>query len=116
MPDSPLPVRRVGDVGVIAAPAYISAEGGEQIHDAASGLRQDGVTRLVLDLGGCTMANSVGISFLIEVVESTKEAGGRLAFCRVNKTIAKTLQIMGLLQVATVHDDEDQAVEQVARQ
>ena len=73
-------------------------------------LKEEGCNRLVLDLTDCALANSVGISFLIEVLEANKEVGGHLAFCRVSRTIAKTLQIMGLLQTATLHDTVDQAV------
>ena len=105
-----LAIRREGDVAVITAPNYISSDGGEQIQTAATSLREEGVTRLVLDLSDCTMANSVGMSFLIEVLEATREADGRLAFCCVTRTVAKTLQIMGLLQVATLHDTLDEAL------
>lgn len=64
----------------------------------------------MLNLTDCALANSVGISFLIEVLEANKEAGGHLAFCCVSRTIAKTLQIMGLLQTATLHDTEEAAL------
>ncbi|MFC1527064.1 STAS domain-containing protein [Candidatus Latescibacterota bacterium] len=99
-----------GDVAVVYAPNYINADGGEQIGAAASGLLGQGVSRIVLDLNDCALANSVGISFLIEVLESVKDAGGHLAFCCVSPTIAKTLQIMGLLQSATLHEAQDEAV------
>lgn len=97
-------------VTVITAPNYINQDGGEQISNIAATLKADNRIRLVLNLADCALANSVGISFLIEVLETTKEAGGRLAFCNGSRTIAKTLQIMGLLQTATMHDNEEEAV------
>ncbi len=39
-----------------------------------------------------------------------EKAAGRLAFCCGTRTIAKTLQIRGLLQSATMHDTEEEAV------
>jgi anti-anti-sigma factor len=110
MAETELTTRREGDVAVITAPNYINQDGGEQISTAATALMADGCNRLVLNLAGCALANSVGISFLIEVLEANKEAGGRLAFCSGTRTIAKTLQIMGLLQTATMHDTEEEAI------
>ena len=105
-----LTIRRVGDVAVIQAPLYVNSDGGQQISSAVTALREEGVTRVVLNLSDCSLANSIGISFLIEVLEALKEAGGRLSFCGATQTIAKTLQIMGLLQESTMHDGEDEAV------
>ena len=110
MADSELNIRHEGDVAIITAPNYINQDGGEQISSAASSLKSQDCKRLVLNLSDCALANSVGISFLIEVLEDNKEVGGHLAFCCVSRTIAKTLQIMGLLQVATLHDTEEEAI------
>ncbi len=109
-----LTIRRVGDVAVIQAPLYVNSDGGQQISSAVTALREEGVTRVVLNLSDCSLANSIGISFLIEVLEGLKQAGGRLAFCGATKSIAKSLQIMGLLQDATMQDGEDEAVAALA--
>ena len=114
MADSELTSRREGDVAVITAPNYINQDGGEQISNAASTLQEEGCNRLVLTLTDCSLANSVGISFLIEVPEANKGVGGPLAFCCTSRTIAKTLQIMGLLQTATIHDTEAEAITKAA--
>jgi anti-anti-sigma factor len=105
-----LTIRRVGDVAVIQAPLYVNSDGGQQVSSAVATLREEGVTRVVLNLSDCSIANSIGLSFLIEVLETLKEAGGRLSFCSATKSIAKTLQIMGLLQESIMHDGEEEAV------
>ena len=105
-----LTIDRVGDVAVIQAPDYINSGGGAEISSAVTTLREEGVTRVVLNLSNCSLANSIGMSFLIEVLEALREAGGRLAFCCVIKVVEKTLQIMGLLQEATIHDTEGEAI------
>jgi anti-anti-sigma factor len=110
MSDSDLTIERDGDVAVLLAPNYVNSEEGEKIEAATTALREEGVVRLVLDMSACTMSNSVGISFLIEMLEATREASGRVAFCNVTRTVGKTLQIMGLLQVATLHDSREEAV------
>ena len=103
-------VARQGNAAVLQAPAYINADGGAAIAESWASLKADGVLGVVLNMAKCTIANSVGISFLIEVLEEVKEAGGKLAFCCVRPTTAKSFQIMGLLQTATLHDTEDEAV------
>ena len=107
-------VRRAGDAGVLLAPGSINQAGGEQVAKACDGLIDEGVTKLVLNLEDCNIVNSVGISFLIEVLEKVTELGGRMAFCSVGATIAKTLQIMGLLQKASIHKTVDEAVAEVS--
>ena len=77
-------------------------------------LVDEGVRKLVLNLENCEIVNSMGISFLIEVLEKVTDLGGKLAFCCVGATIAKTLQIMGLRQKASLHDTEDQALVELA--
>lgn len=103
-------VRHCGDVAVIEAPRYINHEGGQAIRGACERLAAQGVREYVLNLTTCSLLNSVGISFLIDVVEESRRAGGHFAFCGASRTVARTLQIMGLLQAATIHDDEGEAL------
>ena len=84
--------------------------GGQKISSAVTALREEGISRVILDLSDCSIANSIGVSLLIEVMEALKEASGRLSFCCATPTIAKTLQIMGLLQDAAMHDSVDEAL------
>jgi anti-sigma B factor antagonist len=106
-------VRREGQVGVLETDGYINNIGAEKIADACDGLIQEGFTRLVLNLERSRIINSIGISILIEVIEKVRELKGKVAFCCVTPTIAKTFRIMGLLKASTVHDTEAQALEAV---
>lgn len=105
-----LQVRRAGGVGIVEVKGYINNTGGEQVARACEALMEEGVRRLVLNLGKSSLVNSVGVSFLIETIERVKELEGQVAFCCVSHTIAKTFQIMGLLQMASLHEAEQDAV------
>jgi anti-anti-sigma factor len=94
-----------GGVGVIAAAGYINNEGGQAIADAASELIDEGCATLLIDLEGTRIINSIGVSILLEIMERLIEDKGRLAFCNLTPTIAKTFEIMGLVQYATVFPD-----------
>ncbi len=92
-------------VGVIAAAGYINNEGGQAIADAATGLLGQGVRKLLIDLEGTRIINSIGVSILLEIMEKLLEDNGRLAFCNLTPTIAKTFEIMGLVQYASIFPD-----------
>ena len=108
--DAQVTVRRVNSAAVVETPEYINNVGGESIAQACNSLISEEVSGIVLNLKDCSIANSVGISFLVEVLEYMREKGGKLAFCCMTPTISKTFQIMGLLQTATVHDAEEDAL------
>ena len=46
------------------------------------------------------MVNSIGISYLIEIIEKLNDKSGTLYFCNMDAAIEKTFTIMGLFQFA----------------
>ena len=97
-------------LGLIAAAGYINNEGGQAVADAASALVGGGCSSLVIDLDGTRIINSIGVSILLEIMEKIMEGEGKLAFCNLTPTIAKTFEIMGLDQYAGIFPDRDAAV------
>ena len=104
-------VRREGETGIVDVRGYVNNVGGEKVAEACDGLIDEGLHRCLLNMENCTIVNSVGISFLIDVIERINDLRGQLAFCCVSSTIAKTFQIMGLLQTASIYDTEPDALE-----
>jgi len=99
-----------GGIGLISASGYINNEGGQAIADAVERLLGEGNTTLLVDLAGTKIINSIGISILLEILEKLLDGGGRLAFCNLTPTIAKTFEIMGLAQYAGIYSDRDAAL------
>ncbi len=102
--------RRDG-LAVVYTEGYINNQGGEQIAKAAYELMDEGYRRILLNLSGTKIVNSIGISILIEIIERMIETDGRLAFCCLTPTIEKTFHIMGLAQYAGIHGEEEAAAE-----
>ncbi len=100
-------------VAVIYTEGYINNQGGEEIARVAYELIDKGHTRLLLNLAGTKIVNSIGISILIEIIEKILEIDGRLAFCSLTPTIEKTFHIMGLAQYAGIYQDEAAAIPQL---
>ncbi len=108
-----LTIDRRGELAVIYTDGYINNQGGEEIARAAYALLDEGYRRLLLNLTGTRIINSIGISILIEIIEKMLEIEGELAFCSLTPTIEKTFHIMGLAQYASIHPDEGAAVAQL---
>lgn len=109
-----LTIDRRDGLAVIYTEGYINNQGGEEIARAAYALLDEGYRRLLLNLTGTKIINSIGISILIEIIEKMLEVEGKLAFCALTPTIEKTFHIMGLAQYASIHSDESAAVAQIA--
>ena len=56
--------------------------------------------KLLIDIEGSKVVNSIGISFLIEIIEKLNGKGGKLYFSNLDPSIDKTFTIMGLFQFA----------------
>ena len=109
-----LTIDRRDSLAVIQTEGYINNQGGEEIARVAYDLLEGGCRRLVLDLTGTKIINSIGISILIEIIEKMLEVEGKLAFCALTPTIEKTFHIMGLAQYATIYPDRATAVAELA--
>lgn len=108
-----LTVDRRQDLAVIYTEGYINNQGGEHIAATAYELMEEEHRRILLNLAGTKIVNSIGISILIEIIEKMIEIDGTLAFCCLTPTIEKTFQIMGLAQYAAIYPDEDAAVREL---
>jgi len=97
-------------LGVVSAAGYINNEGGQAIADAVNGLVDSGCRRILIDLEGTRIINSIGISILLEILDRLMDAGGTMAFCNLTPTIAKTFEIMGLVQYARIFPDRASAI------
>lgn len=102
------------DLAVIRTDGYINNQGGEEIARVAYELIDKGHKKLLLDLSGTKIVNSIGISILIEIIEKMLEIEGKLAFCSLTPTIEKTFHIMGLAQYAGIYPDEEAALTELA--
>jgi len=88
------------DVLVMYTTGYVNNEGGEKIAKEFDQHFENGVKKVVIDLEKSKVVNSIGISFLIEVIEKLNETDGKLIFTNLDSAIEKTLTIMGLFSYA----------------
>ena len=92
------------DILVIKTEGYINNHGGERILKEYEQHCHGEVKSLMLDLEGSKVINSIGISYLIEIIEKMNSHNGKLFFTNLESSVEKTFTIMGLLQFAEIVD------------
>ncbi|GAB4372483.1 MAG: hypothetical protein Kow0042_15820 [Calditrichia bacterium] len=92
--------RLEGEILIIDTEGYVNNEGGEKILQEFERHFARGIKKVVINLEQSKVVNSIGISYLIEVIEKLNENGGKLVFTNLTPAIEKTLTIMGLFTYA----------------
>jgi len=95
---------------VINTQGYINNIGGQKIVDEFNKHKDEGIRNYILNLQESKIVNSIGISFLIEMIEKLNETSGKLIFTNLDPTIEKTFTIMGLFQFAEKANNVDEAL------
>ncbi|MCB0730187.1 MAG: STAS domain-containing protein [Ignavibacteriae bacterium] len=88
---------------------YINNIGGQKIVDVFNEHKDNGINNFILNLSESKIVNSIGISYLIEVIEKLNNSNGKLIFTNLDPTIEKTFTIMGLFQFAEKADTVEDA-------
>jgi anti-anti-sigma factor len=95
---------------VIATAGYVNNVGGEAIAQEFRRHFGNGVKHVVLNLAQSRVVNSIGISFLIEIIETLNEANGRLIFTNLDHAVEKMLAIMGVFNFAGKENSVEDAL------
>lgn len=85
---------------VIVTSGYVNNVGGEAIAAEFNKHHAQGINRVVVNLEQSRVVNSVGMSFLIEILEQLQEGEGKLVFSNLDPAVEKMLSIMGLFKFA----------------
>ncbi|MBN8707036.1 MAG: STAS domain-containing protein [Bacteroidetes bacterium] len=94
---------------VMATSGYINNIGGQKILEEYT-KHQDAVDFVILNLADSHIVNSIGISFVIEMIEKLGKKSGKLIFTNLDPTIDKTFTIMGLYHFAKKAATVDEAM------
>ena len=95
---------------IIATSGYINNVGGEAIATEFGKHFANGVKQIVLNLAQSKVVNSIGMSFLLEILDQLEESGGKLVFTNLDPAVEKMLSIMGLFKFAGKEANVDDAL------
>ena len=96
---------------LIKTEGYINNTAGEQISKLFTENPNKGIKNAVFDLEKSKVINSIGISYLLEVIESVNERNGKIIFLNLDPSVEKTFKIMGLFQFSEIADSLDSALQ-----
>lgn len=93
---------------------YVNNLGGQKIIDEFNNHHQNGLNNFIINLADSKVVNSIGISFLIEIIEKLNESNGKLVFTNLDPSVEKTFTIMGLFHYAEKAGNTDEGLELVS--
>jgi anti-anti-sigma factor len=95
---------------VMKTDGYINNVAGEKISQEFAKHFSNGLSKVIIDMEKSKVVNSIGISYLLELIEKLNETDGKLIFTNLDPTIEKTFNIMGLFQFAEKADSIESAL------
>lgn len=95
---------------IIATRGYVNNVGGETIAKEFQKYFAQGIKHVVVDLSDTKVVNSIGISYLIDIIDQLNDADGKLIFTNLDPAVEKMLNIMGLFNFAGKEASVDDAL------
>lgn len=95
---------------IIATNGYVNNVGGEAIAAEFGKHFENGVKEVVINLAESKVVNSIGMSFLLEILEQLQDAEGKLIFTNLDPAVDKMLTIMGIFTMAGKASTVDEAM------
>ena len=81
---------------VIFLHGYLNQSGGEMLALECENLFARGIRILQLDFAGASLVNSIGISFLLDIIEHAQRETKELEFSRVPGHILELFDLLGI--------------------
>jgi anti-anti-sigma factor len=110
MSDFKTKVSVINEVIIIETEGYLNNEGGQMVYDICIEKMQLGKRKILLNLSGTKVVNSIGVSILIEVIEKLQEVEGKLGYYNMAPIVEKTFHIMGLSKYSSLYKTEESAL------
>jgi anti-anti-sigma factor len=95
---------------IMTTAGYVNNVGGEAIAKEFSRHFEKGIKQVIINLAQSKVVNSIGMSFLIEIIEQLTEVDGKLVFTNMDPAVEKMLAIMGLFKFAGKESSVDAAL------
>jgi len=113
-PYTSIRIREEEDTLVVCVGRYLNSLLGEEVEKVVRARLDDGGRRILLNFHGTRLVNSIGISFVIGVVEKVMEQEGRMAFCEVSRINRDLFRVTGLEKYVRSFETEKEALDYLA--
>lgn len=110
-PHKTIHTHEMGETLVVSVGGYLNSLLGEEVEKVVRAKLEGGGRRILLNFGGTRLVNSIGISFVIGIVEKVMEREGRMAFCEVSRINRDLFQVTGLAKYVRSFETEKEALD-----
>ena len=110
-PYTSIRIRDEEDTLVVCVGGYLNSLLGEEVEKVVRARLEEGGRRVVLNFQGMRLVNSIGISFVIGIVEKVMEREGRMGFCEVSRINRDLFRVTGLEKYVRSFETEKEALD-----
>jgi anti-sigma B factor antagonist len=110
-------VRRCSDVQIIELRGAVRlGQAVDTFRRAIDDAFSAGDVRLIVNCADVPMIDSSGIGVMVKSLSAAKQRGGDVRLVNPSKFVTQTLRLIGVLNLFSTFEDEDQAVESYSSQ
>ena len=99
--------RSQDEVAVVTVSGEVDLYTAPQLRDELVGALEGGARRLVIDMSRVEFCDSTGISVLLSAMKRSRDKDGALELVAPRPAVTKVLEVTGLDEVFTIHQDLD---------
>lgn len=103
--------RLVGKTAIIYPQGYLNNLAGEGLVNECGRHAHAGIRKIIVNFRGTDLINSIGISFLLQIMEDLQAVGGTLCFTDMSRVHLDTFEMLGLNGHFRFFPDEQDALQ-----
>jgi len=100
-------------IAVVRVSGRLEARAAQELRRLCSELREEGRSRIVINLSGVSFVASSGVGTLLALTEESKEAGGLVQLVALSHSVAAVVDLLNLTEFLSIFDTESKAMETV---
>ena len=102
---------KAGGVVLFKLQGYLNDLGGEEVEKQFNRAVKEGNKKFILDFGKIAYINSIGVSFLVGVMEATRENSLKVCFTALSQINEELFEIVGLKKYAATFKTTPEAMD-----
>jgi anti-anti-sigma factor len=100
-----------GDVILFRLQGYLNDLGGEEVEKLFKVQVKEGHKKFIIDFGKIAYINSIGVSFLVGIMEATREKSLKVCFTSLSKINEELFEMVGLKKYSATFASNSEALD-----
>lgn len=99
------------EVVLLKAQGYLNDLGGEEVEKLFKKAVKEGHKKFILDFSRIAFINSIGVSFLVGIMEATREKKLKVCFTALSKINQELFEMVGLIKHTSIFVSNSEALD-----